>query len=73
MDLNSIKETVAGKAREFMGSEAQSDAVLDKAADLANKVTGGKYAEKVESARAEADKRLGDADAGSATNPEDPQ
>ena len=59
MDFNKLKETVVGKAREMMGDEEKTDAALDKAADLANKATGGKYADKVETARAEADKRLG--------------
>lgn len=59
MDLGKMKETVVGKAREIMGDEAKTDAALDKAAELANKATGAKYADKVETARAEMDKHLG--------------
>ncbi|MDO5722565.1 MAG: antitoxin [Actinomycetaceae bacterium] len=60
MDLNKIKNTVTEKAQEVLGDEQKTDAVLDKAAELANKATGGKHADKVETARAEADKRIGE-------------
>jgi len=40
-------------------AEGISDTVLDGAADLANKVTGGKFADQVQSARDAADKHIG--------------
>lgn len=40
-------------------AEAISDKVLDGAADLANKVTGGKFKDQVDGVRNEADKHLG--------------
>lgn len=40
-------------------AEDISDKVLDGAADLANKVTGGKFADQVQSARDTADKHIG--------------
>ncbi len=40
-------------------AEGISDKLLDGAADLANKLTGGKFADQVDAARDEADKHLG--------------
>lgn len=40
-------------------AEAISDNLLDGAADLVNKATGGKFAEQVKSVRDEADKHIG--------------
>jgi len=40
-------------------AEGISDKLLDGAADIANKVTGNKFAEQVDSARDAADKQLG--------------
>lgn len=40
-------------------AEGISDKVLDGAADLANKLTGGKFAEQIDGARNEADKHIG--------------
>ncbi|MCS4277638.1 hypothetical protein M2390_002847 [Mycetocola sp. BIGb0189] len=40
-------------------AEEISDKVLDGASDLANKVTGGKFADQVQSARDAADKAIG--------------
>ncbi|RLP83878.1 antitoxin [Mycetocola lacteus] len=40
-------------------AEEISDKVLDGASDLANKVTGGKFADQVQSARDAADKHIG--------------
>ncbi len=52
----------AEKAKDAIKSEQAedvSDKVLDGAADLANKVTGGKFADQVKGVRDEADKRVG--------------
>ena len=40
-------------------AEGISDKVLDGAADLANKVTGGKFKDQIDGARDEADKHIG--------------
>jgi hypothetical protein len=40
-------------------SEDVSDKLLTGVADAANKVTGGKFEEQIESARADADKKIG--------------
>jgi len=65
-------EDITKKAQEFLAdnkvkdalkseqAEGVSDKVLDGTADLVNKVTGNKFEEKVETARAAADKKLGD-------------
>ncbi|MBK0421296.1 antitoxin [Leucobacter sp. CSA2] len=52
----------ADKANEALHSEQAegiSDRILDGAADLANKVTGGKFADRVEETRANLDKQVG--------------
>lgn len=52
----------SGKAKEVLQSEQAegiTDKVLDGAADLANKVTDGKHADKIQQARDTADKHLG--------------
>ena len=52
----------ADKIQEALKSEQAegiSDKVLDGAADLANKLTGGKFADQVESARDAADGAIG--------------
>jgi len=51
------------KARETLRSEKAegvSDTILERAADLADKATGGKHSEQIENARAAADKKIGD-------------
>lgn len=56
-----VKEN-ADKAESAMKSdkaEEITDKVLGGAADLANKVTGGKFADKVEEVRSNIDKNLG--------------
>jgi len=61
MNLNDITR----KAQEFLKTdkgEEISDKVLDGGAAVANKVTGNKHAEKIESARDTADKHLGQRD-----------
>jgi hypothetical protein len=66
MDLDDVKKTAEGltdKARDFVQStvkdEAATDRALDAVANAAKKVTGGSFDEKIETARAEADKRIG--------------
>ena len=49
-----------GGIKDALKDEEKTDAVLDKAADAVNKVTGGKVADHVEKARQFADDRLGD-------------
>lgn len=56
-----VKEN-AEKVQEALKSEQAegiSDKILDGVADLANKVTGGKHADKIEEARSAADKQIG--------------
>ncbi|KAB1661016.1 antitoxin [Pseudoclavibacter sp. CFCC 13796] len=53
---------LADKAKQAMQSdkaEEISDSLLDKAADLANKVTGEKFSDQVQQARDAADKAIG--------------
>ncbi|WP_307784916.1 antitoxin [Oceanitalea stevensii] len=61
---------MAKKAKDALSSdkgEQTSDKVLDGAADLANKVTGGKHADKVQQGRDAADARIGTTEADPAT------
>jgi hypothetical protein len=65
-------DDITGKAKEFLSNskvtdalhsekaEAVSDSLLDKVADAADKVTGGKFHDQIDSARDEADKHIGD-------------
>lgn len=39
--------------------ETVSDAVIERAGDAVDKATGGKYTDKIEAAKREADKRIG--------------
>lgn len=66
MDLDKIKQTAEGlkqKAEDLVGStlkdEAKTDSALDAVSGAAKKATGGKYDDKIDSAREAADKRLG--------------
>jgi hypothetical protein len=52
------------KAKEFLGDEERSDSLLDKAAQAADKATGGKHSEQIRQARKAADDRLGDEQGG---------
>ena len=55
-------EDLTNQAKEFLKSEQAedvSDKLLDGAADLANKVTGNKFAEHVDGARDAADGAVG--------------
>ena len=72
-DLGKKAADLAGQAGEFAKQNADkiqdalaseqaegiSDKILGGAADLANKVTGGKYADKVEDVRANLDGKIG--------------
>ena len=51
---NRVKDALASEQ-----AEGVSDKVLGGTADTVNKVTGGKFEEQVEGARAEADKKIG--------------
>ena len=65
-------EDITKKAQDFLGdnkvkealnseqAEGASDKLLGGVADLANKVTGGKFDEQIEGARAAADEKIGD-------------
>ncbi|MBG6056994.1 hypothetical protein RCH16_000180 [Cryobacterium sp. MP_M5] len=65
-------EDITKKAQDFLGdnkvkdalnseqAEDISDKLLGGVADLANKVTGGKFEEQIEGARAAADGKIGD-------------
>jgi hypothetical protein len=60
-------DDINSKAQNFLKTdkgEEISDKVLDGGAAAANKVTGGKHADKVQGARDAADKHLGGADRG---------
>jgi phage terminase small subunit len=64
-------DDITGKAKEFLDdnkvkealhseqAEGISDKLLDGVADAANKVTGGKFEQQIDSARDEADKKIG--------------
>jgi hypothetical protein len=64
-------DDIAKKAQAFLGdekvkkalknekAEGISDSVLDSVAGAVDKATGGKYADKIDSARDQADKRVG--------------
>lgn len=58
MDFGSMKDKAAG----MLGDEEKTDAVLDKVEDVASKVTGGKFDDKIASARDAIDEKLGDRD-----------
>ena len=64
-------DDISGKAKEFLSNnkvtealhseqvEGISDSLLDKVADAADSVTGGKFHDQIDSARDEADKHIG--------------
>jgi len=54
LDDNKVKEALNSQQAEVI-----SDKVLGGTADAVKKVTGGKFAEQIESARDEADKKVG--------------
>lgn len=63
---------MAKKAKDALSSdkgEQTSDRVLDGAADLANKVTGGKHADTVQRGRDAADERIGTTGASTGAGP----
>lgn len=60
MDFGKVKDDLTQKAKDLVSDEEKSDAVLDKAEGLASKATGGKFDDKIRSARDAADERIGD-------------
>lgn len=58
-DLGDKAKDVMEDAKEAVTSEEKTDKVLDGIAGAANKVTGGKFADKIDSARDAADDKLG--------------
>ena len=66
---------MARKAKDALSTEKGeqvSDKVLDRGADLANRVTGEKYADKVQQGRDAVDDRIGTDTTSAATDPVDP-
>ncbi len=62
---------MAKKAKQALSSdkgEQLSDQALDRGADLANRMTGGKYADKVEQGRDAVDERVGNEGADTTTD-----
>lgn len=55
MALEDAKDKIAG----FFKDEEKTDAVLNKAADAAKKLSGGKFDDKIDATRDAADKKLG--------------
>lgn len=65
-DLQKKASDAAAKAKDALGEmgsqlkdEEKTDAALDKAAVAAKKLTGGRFGEKIDQARAALDKQLG--------------
>ncbi|MDO4664836.1 MAG: antitoxin [Actinomycetaceae bacterium] len=69
MDLGNLKNKATEALSNLSKDEAKTDAALDKAAELAKKVSGGKFDDKIDQMRAEADKHLGNEDDSSQTTP----
>ena len=55
-----LRDERVTKALKSEQAEGLSDKLLDGVAGAANKVTGGKHADKIDGARDAADKRIGD-------------
>lgn len=53
-------DSLIDKVKGMFGDEKKSDELLDKASNAAKKATGGKFDDKIDQARNEADKHLGD-------------
>ena len=51
---------LADKGKDAIKNEGTSDKVLDGAENAADKATGGKHGDQIDSARDQADKRIGD-------------
>lgn len=58
-DLGDKAKGAFDAAKDAVSSEDKTDKVLDNIADAANKVTGGKFADQIDSARDAADDKLG--------------
>lgn len=59
-DLKGKAEELVNDVKNAVASEEQTDALLDKAAEAAKSVTGGKFDSQIDSARAAADEKLGE-------------
>lgn len=60
MNLNDIKNAVANKVSELSKDETTTDSLLDKARDVVDQATSGKFSAQVETAREALDKKLGE-------------
>ena len=58
-DLGAQAQGAVNAAKGALASEEKTDALLDKVADAANNLTGGKFADKIDAARDAADDKLG--------------
>lgn len=54
-----LMDNIKNKAAQAMRNEQQTDAALDKLAQIADRRTGGRHADKIRRAREQGDKRLG--------------
>lgn len=59
-DLGDKAKDAVESAKDAVTSEDKTDKVLDNIAGAANKVTGGKFEDKIDAARDAADDKLGD-------------
>lgn len=59
MNFDDLKNKAAEALDDIKNDEQKTDQVLDAIRDAADKVTGGKYADKLDSARDAADEKLG--------------
>jgi len=52
-------DDIVNKGKDALANEGTSDKVLDGAGKAADKATGGKHSDQIDSARDQADKRIG--------------
>lgn len=55
-----VFDSIKNKVSEVLGNESQTDAGLDKVAELVSEMTGGQHDDKIAQAREFADNKLGD-------------
>ncbi|MDO5729346.1 MAG: antitoxin [Actinomycetaceae bacterium] len=55
-----MKDDLTNKAKDLVSDEEATDTILDKVEDAASKVTGGKFDDKIHTARDAVDERIGD-------------
>lgn len=60
MDLGKITNDLTNKAKDLVSDEETTDKILDKVEGAASKVTGGKFDDKIQSARDAVDERIGE-------------